>query len=645
MKLVLFIGWVVFIFICSDFVGSALRFRLSFLPVRRASATDHDTGERGAAVDFVHSTLLGFAALWVCLSVAYAIGIATQYLIVAFIGLAAVAAALAQYRNFISLARSRLTLWGLVGATALLASFVTPTFNRFDDPEYFFLINKLLRIGSIVEYFNYRRPGTLGGWTFIQAIFSAGPAGTAFVASIDAIAGSILFLFCTLLLGIGTLAALPAALSLVLVVSFFQVNLGTAIAMAAMCAVLVSLSLPASAPRNSLTPIALAVMAVTIRPQLGLIAIIGIAVVLWRNRSTLLIVGAVLVGITTLWVVIFLRDTGLLPLSMSPGLNPQVFKQIEDPLLYQTSLLSQVVASFWQDRWAAGSLSLTVLAVVICGWQSVLTKHSAAIRNEFRVLGAFSIAVAATVVVMVAALRPVAQNYVRYYIPVVEGFLYVFWIRSAVHVVQRGLGGLSRYASLPFAVMAVALCVAIVVSAQKLSVPAESSGRICPQLLSPEERRAFEVVPRGSGYTLLAINCPVGSFDTSSRVMMNDLFFATQGDYFDIASDAQGTAKWLRKEGVDRLVYLDKDTSPSFGPRTWRNFLKELKSDSSESARWTRREFSYVLESLEKLRKLAQYCESLRIPIRDPQGPLVIVDVRECKNRDPRPGRLIHPGS
>jgi len=527
----------------------------------------------------------------------------------------------------------------LVGAIALLASFVTPTFNVDDDPEYLFLINKLLRTGSIVEYFNNRRPLTLGGWTFIQAIFSAGPAGVAFVASIDAIVGSILFLFCAILLGTGAWAALPAALVGVLVVQVFQQNLGTAIGMAAMCAVLVGLSLPASAPRNSFTPIALAVMAFTIRPQLGLITIIGIAVVLWRNRSTSLLVGAILAGISTLWVAIFLRDTGLLPLSMSPGYNPQ-YEHINDALLSQTSLLSQV-ASFWQDQWAAGSL--TVLTVVICGWQSVTTKHCAAIRNEFLVLGAFSIAVVATVVGMVAVLGSRAQNLQRYYIPVVEGFLYVFLIRSAVHVFLRGLGGLSRYASLPLAVMAAVLCLAIVVSAEKLSVPTESSGTICSQLLSPEERRAFERIPLGSGDTLLAINCPIGSFETSSRVMINDLFRATHGDYFDIASGAEGTANWLQKQGVDQLVYLDKDASPAFGPGTLRARLEGLTSGYAADVYW-RRDFSYGLEGLEKLRKLAQYCESLRIPIRDPQGPLVIVDVRHCKNRDSRapPGANAH---
>ena len=54
--------------------------------------------------------------------------------------------------------------------------------------------------------------------------------------------------------------------------------------------------------------------------------------------------------------------------------------------------------------------------------------------------------------------------------------------------------------------------------------------------------------------------------------MTNDLFFATHGDDYDIASDAKWTAKWLQKEGVDRLVYLDNDTSDVFGLRN----LQEL---------------------------------------------------------------------
>jgi hypothetical protein len=237
---------------------------------------------------------------------------------------------------------------------------------------------------------------------------------------------------------------------------------------------------------------------------------------------------------------------------------------------------------------------------------------------------------------MVAVLGPLAPDLERYYIPIIEGFLYVFLIRSAVHVFQRGPGRLSRYASLPVAVMAAVLCLAVVVSAEKLSVPTESSGRICSQLLSPEERRAFERIPTGSGYTLLEINCPIGSFETSSRVMMSDLFLATRGDYFDIASGAERTANWLQKQGVDQLVYLDNDASNNFGLSFSRNNLELLKSESSESAlvfRWLN---SFHLESLEKFRKLAQYCESLRIPILDPQGPLVIVDVRQCKDRDSR---------
>jgi hypothetical protein len=341
MNLVLFIGWVLAIFICSDLVGSALRFGPSSRQAL-AAGEGRGAGERGCPVDFVHSTLLGFAAIWVGLSVAYAIGIATQGVIVAFIGVSAVAAALVQRRHIVGWARSRLTLWVLVGAVALLASFVTPILNGSDDPEYFFLINKLLRTGSIVEYFNYRRPITLGGWTFIQGVFSAGPAGVAFVASIDAIVGTILFMFCAILLGTGAWAALPAALVGVLVVQDFQINLGTAIGMAAMCAVLVSLSLPGCAPRSSFTSLAFAFIAVTIRPQLGLIAIIAIAVALWRNRPTsLLIAGVILGGISIVWVAIFLRDTGVLPLSTSPGFNPQFLEQTD---VIRTSLLSKLGA-------------------------------------------------------------------------------------------------------------------------------------------------------------------------------------------------------------------------------------------------------------------------------------------------------------
>ena len=371
-----------------------------------------------------------------------------------------------------------------------MASFVTPVLNPYDDPEYLFHVSKLLRTGSIVEYFNYRRPETLGGWTFLQAVFSAGPAGLAFVASIDAVLGGILFLFCALSLGMGPLAVLPAAQCVVLVVSVFQANLGTAVTMAAMCAVLVSLSLPACAPKNLLTPLAFAVMAVTIRPQLGLIAIVGIGVVLWRNRSasSLLIAGAILVGITALWVAIFYRDTGLLPLSLHPGLNPLVSREIEDPLLYKTTLLSEIVSTFWVNRWATGSLSLIIVAAVICGWFAVAGKHGFAIRNEFRVLGAFSIAVIATVLVLVATLGPVAPVGERYYIPVVDGFLYAFLIRSTIQVLQQGAGGLARYASLPLAIMAAVMCLSVVATAGKLSIPTEFFRSHLPSASKPRRK-------------------------------------------------------------------------------------------------------------------------------------------------------------
>ena len=310
-----------------------------------------------------------------------------------------------------------------------------------------------------------------------------GPAGLAFVASIDAVLGGVLFLFCALSLGIGPLAALPAAQCVVLVVSLFQANLGTAVTMAAMCAVLVSLSLPACAPKNLLTPLAFAVMAVTIRPQLGLIAIVGIGVVLWRNRSasSLLIAGAILVGITALWVAIFYRDTGLLPLSSHPGLNPLVSREIEDPLLYKTTLLSEIVSTFWVNRWATGSLSLIIVAAVICGWFSVAGKHGFAIRNEFRVLGAFSIAVLATFVLLVAALGPMASNHARYHIPIIEGFLFVFLVRSAAYVFEQGEqreGLLPRYGALLLASVATVLCLAIVATAEKLEVPPNMPDRI-----------------------------------------------------------------------------------------------------------------------------------------------------------------------
>ena len=79
-----------------------------------------------------------------------------------------------------------------------------------------------------------------------------------------------------------------------------------------------------------------------------------------------------------------------------------------------------------------------MLGLAICGWLSLTTKHGAAIRGEFLVLGAFFVGAVATVVGMIAMIGPKALTFQRYYFPVVDGVLYVFLIRSAVHVLQRG---------------------------------------------------------------------------------------------------------------------------------------------------------------------------------------------------------------
>lgn len=631
MNLVFFIGWVLLIFICSDLVGSALQFRLPLIYSHLTAASNEGGGtdHRDAPIDFVHSTLLGFSTIWVVLSASYALGIATQQVIAAIIGFSTLIAVLTQYRHVLSLARSRLMFWGLVAVAAFLASFVTPTFNGQDDPEYFFLINKLLGTGSVVEYFNYRRPVTLGGWTFIQAVFSSGPAGITFVASIDAVLGSILFLFSAFLLGLGTGTALQAALTAVLVVQVFQHNLGPATSMAAVFALLTALSLPSSAPRNSFTPTALAVMAYTIRPQLGLIAIFGIAVVLWRNRSkSFLTVGAVLAGILVLWLLVFLRDTGLLPLSRCPGTNPQLRERLCDA---QLTLTSWQIISVWKQHWLV--FTLTMLAGAICGWKSAISKHNVGLRSEFPLLSICSVAVVVTVFLMIAAIGSSAADYSWYFVPIVEGYLYVVLIRSAVHIFLSRPNRPWMYTSLPIAVATAALSLTVILSLKELSVPSESPRKICSYLLTPEERQQFGQVSHGKGYTLLQIDCPVDSFENSSRIMMSDLFSSTHGDYFDIAWDAEKTLSWLQKRGVDQVVYLDKDSGNNFGFEFWRRVFEKFKSRSDEFAiQWTRNS-SYEIKSLENLRNLAEYCSSPRIAIRDPQGPLVIVDIRQCKDQ------------
>ena len=120
--------------------------------------------------------------------------------------------------------------------------------------------------------------------------------------------------------------------------------------------------------------------------------------------------------------------------------------------------------------------------------------------------------------------------------------------------------------------------------------------------------------------------------------MMNDLFSATRGYYFDIASDAEATTNWLQKRGVDQLVYLDNDTSDTYSVSNWRFRLETVvKTFSPYTVPQRTMEYSYWLESLDKFRDLAKYCGGVRVPILDPQGPLVVVDVRRCKNRDLSP--------
>jgi hypothetical protein len=638
MNLIFFIGWVLLIFVCSDVLGSAVQFSHWELTPRLG------TDERDTPVEFVHSTLLGFAALWVSLSAAYAIGIATRQFIVSFICFSTVAALLVQYERVVRWSRSRLIFWGLIAAVGFLASFVPPRFSRTDDPEYFFLAEKLLRTGSVVEYFNYRRPLSLGGWTLIQAIFSSGPAGVNFVASLDVIIGSILYLFCGLLNGLSTATALPIALSAVGVVQVFQVNLSPAISVAALAAILISSSLPLPNPKNSFTPVALAAMACAIRPQLGLIAMVGTAISFWRIRNQqryAVIMGAAVVGFSGLWLLIFWRDTGLLPFSKCAGTNPALYEPVCDPqfLPLVSKIMLPQMTSLAGQHWV--SWSLTILAFATCTWTMGASRYSAAVRNEFRILGIFSIATIATAIVMIATLGSEAILNSRYYMPLVEGFLYVFLVRGGVHIFYRKRV-VWYNVTLPPVIAIVALClitVKLMVSTNRPSFPTESSGKICGQLLTPDERQAFEQVPHGNGYALLQIDCPVGSFQISPRVMMSDLFWSTRGAYFDAKWDAAKTLSWLQKNGVGQVVYLDKDQSWNFGLNQWLATLGIFKAESElahtypeiHEAKYKVDEAYFEIDSLGNLRRLAEYCDSTQIPTRNPQGPLIIIDINQCQ--------------
>jgi hypothetical protein len=410
--------------------------------------------------------------------------------------------------------------------------------------------------------------------------------------------GSILFLLCAFLLDITSKIALPLALIAVLTVQPFQYNLGTAISMGAMCAVLIALSLPLVSTRNAFTPnalnaftpISLAVMAYTIRPQLGLIAIFAAAVALWHNRSkALATAGLALVGLLTIWLLIFIRDTGLLPLSRCPGTNPN--PQLRELICNtQVSLHLSSIKAVLQQHWIV--FGLTVLAITSCIRQSTRSTPSGA-RNDFRTLGIFSVAVVATVLMLIAAIGPYAPVYSRYYIPIVEGYLYVFLITNIVHLWRNGA---VLNSSLLVAATAILLALLVMLSLKKLSLPSESARRICTQVLTAEERLQFEHISRGSGYTLLQMECPIGSFDDSSRIMMSDLFFSTHNEYFDTAWDQRNALAWLQKNGIGRIVYLNNDL------------------------RW----------GLTDLQKLDEYCKGSQIKTHDPRGPLVIIDVIKC---------------
>ncbi len=635
MTFVLFIGWVLVVFMVSDLVGSALRLGLVASSAGAAPRQAPGESEPASPLDFVHSTLLGFSVLWVVLSGAYALGVATQPAIVSVLGCSALAAAAVLRGSAIGWARSRMRFWLLLALVAVLASCVTLTFNGNDDPEYFFFIDKLLETGSVTEYFSQRRPLTLGGWTFLQAIFSAGPAGLSYVASLDAVVGSILFLFGALLLGVGFWTAPLAALTAALVVQPFQVNLGTALAMSGMSALLIGLSLPGSAPKNFFIPFALSVMAVTMRPQIALIAFVAAAFALWQNRDrSWIALGAALLVIPSLWILIFYNDTGLLPLSSAAGYNPHYGEIFHEPPISLSWLLSQFVA-LWQEQTPV--IIVTFVAILACAGLSVAGRD-ATVRTEFRVLGAFSLAAAATVVIMIAKIGPLGVGLRRYYIPIIDAFLYVFLIRSCIHVYRNGLGRLIRFEALPLVVTSAALVMAMVLQqevvdegrAAKLSLPEESSGRICAPVLTPEERRTAEQLLAGQRPVLAAMACIAGSFPITPKLMMSDLFSSTHGGYLDIDWDVEKILTWLRKQDIDKLVYLENDASGPFGVAQWQSLLKPLDPQIPRQAELIA-DYSYSLKSIELHKKLAEYCRSKRIPIRDPQGPLVIIDVKNCQ--------------
>lgn len=627
MLLLQFLLWAIFVLVTADLIGVSLQraYPTSFGETPLAAHATAGQPVQGSGVDFASSTLLGFAALWCFLSLLYALGMATLQVMVVSILLAAIVGAASCRAHLFHWMRSRWTCWLVLGLAIALALFIKPRVNEMDDPPYLYLVEKLLGTGSLVEYFNYRRPITLGGWTFIQALFSAGPAGTAFVASVDYVLGSVLFLLCALLLRLGRLAAVPVALCGILVVHSMQTNLGSTVSMAALCALLVVLSLPERAESSPFTTMTFAVIAASTRPQLGLIACLAVAISLWRHRSGRLGLGiASLAGIALIWLFIFYRDTGLLPTSVAPGYNPFL-----DPgwQQFQGEPVAHKLLKLWNRPLTHTVATLLAASMLFCAWQAWRLRRTGK-SDAMWVWLAFAIAAMITALLIIKLDPVLALQHARYFVPVLQGVLFAFLVWVGTRALQRA-PWLGPSAVTPLAILFAVLVMVDVVVPDRIAPPHANPANDCPRLLQDDELSSIGQLPSVKGLTMLMIECPLGNFAIKRNTMTSDLFFMTRGASFDLDWTWKDIVAWLQDQGVSRFIYLENDASPIYGLEPVRERLADYISSEEEYRSW---EFDIWLRSLEIPRRLADHCARWIVPITHPEGPVIVVDIDNCDN-------------
>ncbi|BCP51554.1 hypothetical protein K32_01710 [Kaistia sp. 32K] len=603
-----FLGWAIFIVIACDLVGLSLS---EFFARRGATMPADVPAADIRSADFAWSVLLGLSALWLCLSAIYAAGYATRAAMLAVpVAAALIAVTSTERRRLRDWLRERRIGWLCTAAALALSLLARPAINPYDDPEYLFFIEKMLNTGAVVEYFSDRRPTNLGSWTLLQALFSAGPAGTAYVASIDSAIAVVLFLFAALLVGTGFVFAFFAALAGVLILQPSQTNLGMAICMGGVSAVLVSLSISRTPHRYILVSAIIPILAATARPQLALIAAAAIGLTVWRERYRrsvlVLCVAAVAAG---LWYAIILRDTGGLTSTQSSDYLP--VGSVADAVRLMRVGLGDVP---FLSRLGLLLLGLVALA-------AALLRGSRPSAGKYRILAMFFLLAGATSAIVVVKTGARFIELQRYYIPVIDGVLFTAMTFALLSLAQRYGPDRSRRQVLLSISGVVVLGLAVAMQWPRVAAPARSDPLICSWSLQPEARYALDRALDGAG-TVVLIDCPSGALPFSNRTMM--------GDHAAVVGDPAATLRRLRSVGIDRLVFLRNDGGANFGMAELHQWLATFeplndvdRRNKEGGQRW--------LEEIETLRGLSSACATSSIEIGDPQGPLEVVDLAHCE--------------